>query len=177
VVVGEDVGAFVGETVVGEAVGEVVVGEDVGAFVGATVVGGAVGEVVVGEDVGAIVGETVVGEAVGEVVVVGAFVASWTCNSRRRGIFSMSASLATSGVGDMLYTGSGFRAVGGEFRALEGRFKVEAGVFGGTGVGFVESVSSLALPAVQVRQAGSTGMRVRFASLEASSRKPPTRPK
>jgi hypothetical protein len=60
---------LVGESVVGEAEGEVVVGEDVGALVGETVVGEAEGEVVVGEDVGALVGESVVGEPEGEVVV------------------------------------------------------------------------------------------------------------
>jgi len=48
-VVGVDVGALVGENVVGEAIGEVAGGEDVGALVGETVVGEAVGEVVVGE--------------------------------------------------------------------------------------------------------------------------------
>jgi hypothetical protein len=58
-------------------------------LVGETVVGEAVGEAVVGEDVGALVGETVVGEAVGAVVDEGLSVrvtsATKTATSRSHG--------------------------------------------------------------------------------------------
>jgi hypothetical protein len=57
VIIIEDVGAAVGETEVGEELGDLVaVGEDVGAAVA------------VGEDIGAVVGETLVVEDVGAAV-------------------------------------------------------------------------------------------------------------
>jgi hypothetical protein len=68
-VVGEVVGDTVGDTVVGEPVGDTVVGEVVGDTVGDTVVGEPVGDTVVGEVVGDALGETVVGEPVGDTVV------------------------------------------------------------------------------------------------------------